>query len=80
MTKDLPTLVIHYKDYENSFEETKEKIFDFLELDQVGINAHFKKGKSYRDYYTDEQIHDISTFIRKFSQPATLRLLSQYLQ
>jgi hypothetical protein len=79
VTKGIPTLIIHYEDYESSFSETTMKLLDFLNLDKVGLDEPFKMGKSYKDYYSDEQIVAISKFIRHLAQPATLDLISSYL-
>ena len=78
-TKDTQTLIIRYDEYETSFQETTVKIFDFLEMQEENKDLLFKKGKSYRDYYTDDQMVAISKLIRHLAQPFTCELLSPYL-
>lgn len=55
----------------------------FLELDRASKELHFyedfKAGKSYQDYFTDEERVAISKLIRHIAQPATLDLISHYL-
>lgn len=79
VTKGTPTLIIYYEDYESSFSQTTTKLLGFLKLDKVGKDEPFKMGKSYRDYYSNEQIVAISKLIRHLAQPATLDLISSYL-
>ncbi len=80
VTKGVPTLIIHYEDYETAFSKTTTKLLNFLNLDKEGgKDEPFKMGKSYRDYYSDEQIVAISKLIRHLAQPATLDLVSSYL-
>lgn len=78
----METLIIHFNDYETKFDQTVNQIVDFLDLDMV-VNEKdipsFQHGKSYRDYYTAEQIIAITKLIRYLAHPETLGLIKAYL-
>jgi hypothetical protein len=74
----VPTLVVHYEDYASDFEGTLESTLKFLELHNVGQYANFQKGKSYRDYFTEEQVARVRSAIMMLSLPITWRYLERY--
>ena len=74
----VPTLVVHYEDYASDFEGALESILKFLELHNVGQYANFQKGKSYRDYFTEEQVARVRSAIMMLSLPITWRYLERY--
>lgn len=53
----IPSLVVHYEDYEERFKETVSELFDFLDLEPETEPYPFHKGHTYHDYFTtDERI------------------------
>jgi hypothetical protein len=56
----IPTLVVHYESYTNNFNETKNDLLEFLEQDEVNDAPTFITGKTYRDYYTPNEIDAVS--------------------
>ena len=74
----VPTLVLHYEDYASDFEGTLESILKFLELQNMGQYATFQKGKSYRDYFTEEQVARMRSATMMLSLPTTWRYLERY--
>ena len=48
----IPSLVVHYEDYEERFHETVSGLFDFLDLEPETEPYPFQKGHSYHDYFT----------------------------
>ena len=75
---DLPTYVLHYENYASDFEQTKTQLMDFLELDIVGEVPEFIPGKSYRNYFTEEQREAALELMRRLSNPETWQLLDRY--
>lgn len=78
----MDTLIIYYNEYETNFAKTTDRILDFLELDMVVKEEDtptFHCGKSYRDFYTSEQMVAISKMLKHLAQPETLDLIGQYL-
>lgn len=75
---DLPTYVLHYENYASDFERTKTQLMDFLELDIVGEVPEFIPGKSYRNYFTEEQREAALELMRRLSNPETWQLLDRY--
>ena len=74
----VPTLVIHYEDYNSDFEGTLQSMLDFLELPNTGNYASFVKGKSYRDYFTEDQIARMRTATMMLSLPVAWQYLERY--
>lgn len=75
-------LLIHYDDYETKFNETMNGLLGFLELDLAVKEDDiplFKSGKTYRDYYSEEQKKMISRFVRYVADRETIELISAYL-
>jgi len=80
MIKDLniPTQNIWYEDYEIKYQETKAKIFQFMELDMVGDFRPFESGKHYSDYFTVNEKKSLSLMIERLSLPETWELMKRY--
>ena len=74
----VPTLVVHYEDYSSNFEGTLETMLDFLELPNTGNYAAFVKGKSYRNFFTEDQIARLRTATMMLSLPVTWQYLERY--
>lgn len=67
----IPSMILYYEDFlSNSFDETKAKMLQFIELEEEeGMNKRRKiipirSGKNYSSYYTKEQRDDIWRFLR----------------
>jgi hypothetical protein len=79
-TKDLPIdiLLLHYHEYSDHFEATRDKVLNFLGLPRVGTPLTFHPGKEYRHYYTSEQKRSILDFVREYATPDTWDQLQRY--
>lgn len=75
---DLPTYILHYENYATDFEQTKDELMSFLELDIVGEVPEFIPGKSYRNYFTKKQRVAALKLMKKLSNPETWELLDRY--
>ena len=74
----IPTHILHYEDYSTDFNATLQGLLDFLELPNAGGYADFVTGKSYRDYYTEEQIARMRTATMMLASPATWHAVERY--
>ena len=74
----IPVMLLHYRDYSNHFEETLDKILDFLEVHRAGDEVEFISGKEYGDYYNPDQKQKIRAFLQEFSTKDTWAQLSSY--
>ncbi|CAB9501838.1 expressed unknown protein [Seminavis robusta] len=74
----IPSMNLHYEDYQYQFDETRERIIDFLELPRSSGSVEFVPGKEYRDYYNLTQTKAIQGFIKEFSSRATWTELERY--
>ncbi len=85
LSREMNVHLIRYEDYETNYKKTMSGLLDFLELEEtVGGRENdvvFKKGnnKYHMTYYTKEEKEAISNFLRLMADPATLDLLSNYL-
>ena len=79
-TKDKESLVIYYDEYITSIEKTLERISDFLDFEVIGEVNNFEMGKTYGEYFTNDQVVAILKLIRHLATPITMDLLSPYLE
>ena len=75
---EVPNFVLHYEDYSTRFEEVTSELIAFLELEKVGEAPQFIDDKKYGEYYTSEEKHAISIFIKEFASKPTWRQLKHY--
>lgn len=76
----LPTLVIHYEDYETSFKDTHAKLLDYLDAPMIDEAPSFDAGKSYHDFYTEEERDTVYRAFRNLASPETWRHIKQYFE
>ena len=63
----IPTLVVYYESYGTSFNETKDALLEFLEQDEVADAPPFATGKTYRDYFTADEIDAVSKLTERLA-------------
>jgi hypothetical protein len=81
MTQDLgiETMILHYEDYGSRFQETTNKLLDFLELQENGNKRPFVAGKVYaNDYFTKEERHAVKEILEMLALRTTWGYLKQY--
>lgn len=76
----IDTHVLHYEDYNNNFDETLTALLNFLDLPNTGAVWDFEAGKSYRDYYTEDQIARMKNATRRLASPITWQHLERYFE
>jgi hypothetical protein len=80
-TKDimkLPTYILHYEDYSDSFNKTVSKLLSFLDLEQASEPYPFKKGHTYKDYFSQDERKAVKEAMKASSIPETWRNIQHY--
>jgi hypothetical protein len=67
----IPSLILHYENYTTNFNQTKNMLLEFLDQDDLYESPLFETGKSYRGYYTVEEIQKVSSMFAKLSLSET---------
>ena len=68
---DIPSLVIHYENYTHNFQKTQDMILEFLQQDGLYKAPTFIDGKTYRDYYSQEEIDAVYFLFTKVALEKT---------
>jgi hypothetical protein len=75
----IPAHVVHYyEDYSSDFNGTLQALLDFLELPNTGAYTEFVAGKSYRDYFTHDQIAWMGMSTMMLASPPTWHGVERY--
>jgi hypothetical protein len=74
----IPTMLLHYHEYSDDFEGTRDRVLEFLELTRVGEGIEFHSGKEYHHYYTPPQKIAIHEFLEEFSSADTWGQIKRY--
>lgn len=76
----IPTVIIHYENYTDSFNATKNLLLDFLEQEEVRKPKPFVTGKTYRGYFTEEEVKAVSAMFSKLAHDTTWDHLQHYFE
>jgi hypothetical protein len=74
----IPTLVVHYENYTTNFDETKGLLVQFLGWEAMYEPPTFVAGKTYRDYFSDEEINAIAHMFEKLAMEKTWHYTRHY--
>jgi len=75
----IDSLIVHYEEYENHYDDVVNNLFSFLELSRQRKERYpFDLGKSYKDYYEKEQILHFTKAAQKISSAETWEHLKRY--
>lgn len=80
----IPSMILYYEDFASSFNKTKERLFQFIEVQEENVikkrNAiTFDAGKNYSTYYTEEQQEAIWQLLETVCDRSTyLKIHSRY--
>jgi hypothetical protein len=79
-TEDLrsSTLIIHYEDYLTKLDQTKDALLEFLGQDGIRDAPPFETGKSYREYFTKDEIQAVSRMFSKLASQKTWDQTNHY--
>ena len=75
----IPTMIIHYENYTDNFNQTKDMLLNFLDQDDINEPPIFETGKIYREYFTKEEIQAVSTMFSKLALDKTWDHTKHYL-
>ena len=71
-------MMLHYHEYSENLEATRDRVLDWLELPHAGPGEPFHTGKVYRHYYSLEQRRAIRAFLKEFSSVETWQQIKDY--
>ena len=74
----IPSMNFHYENYSNDFNKTKDYLLKFLHQDEVNPPPSFITGKTYRHYYTKEEIRLVSIMFDSLAHQETKRFTRHY--
>ncbi|KAI2504097.1 sulfotransferase domain-containing protein [Fragilaria crotonensis] len=74
----IDTMVIYYEDFAVKFNETVDKILDFLELPLVKYQEGFEAGHEYNKYYTNLDKRRIGLLAKELASEETWSRIEQY--
>ena len=75
---NLPTHVLHYEDFSSDLDGTLRELLAFLELPNTGPYVPFDAGRSYREYFSDEQVDRMRNATMMLALPLTWHHLERY--
>lgn len=75
---NLPTMMLHYHEYTDHLDATRDRVLDWLELPRVGPGEPFHPGKVYRHYYSADHRRAIRVFLEEFASAETWHQLKDY--
>eukprot|EP00985_Skeletonema_marinoi_P005281 scaffold2279_cov133-Skeletonema_marinoi.AAC.10 len=75
---NVPTIIVHYENYTDNFIETKDALLAFLGQDGIYDAPEFVTGKTYRDYYTADEIDAVSVLFSKLALEKTWHNTKHY--
>jgi hypothetical protein len=75
---NISTHMVHYHEYSNHFESTLAGLMNFLDMPNTGEVSEFEAGKSYRDYFSSEQIAAMRNATLRLASPKTWEHLERY--
>jgi len=75
----VPTLVFHYEDYQDNFNETISNLLEFLELPRSSEPLAFHSGHGYeRDYFPEEDRENIKKLANMLATTKTWDAIERY--
>ncbi|KAL7512102.1 hypothetical protein ACHAXN_009048, partial [Cyclotella atomus] len=76
----IPTLVVHYENFTTNFDETKCMLIEFLGQEAIYEPPTFVAGKTYRDYFSDEEIDGIAQMFEMLAMEKTWHYTRHYFE
>lgn len=74
----VPAMTLYYEDYSTRYNETLKDIFEFLGIPMINEPLPFASGKTYDDFFTEQDLSTIGKLIRKLSTEKSWKLLERY--
>ena len=67
----LPAMILHYENYTDNFNETKDILLEFLDHDGINDPPLFVTDKTYREYYTVDEVEAVSNMFSNLALDKT---------
>lgn len=77
---NLPVHILYYESYTVEYDETVDRLFEFLELPKVNEPHKFVPGKTYSDYFDVKQTRAAKRLVRALATPDCWALLRPYFE
>jgi Sulfotransferase domain len=74
----IPAYILHYEDYTSNFSNTVQNLLNFLQLPNTGAYQTFMRGKSYHEYFTDDQRLRMRNATLQLASPQTWHYVERY--
>lgn len=74
----IPTMVVHYEDYEDDFNMTFANMLDFLHLEEKGSAPGFAARHDYQDYFTNEDLQSMKDLVKHLASNHTWKAIAHY--
>jgi hypothetical protein len=68
---NIPSMIVHYENYTDNFNKTKDALLEFLGQDGIYNAPAFVTGKTYREYYLQEEITALHVMFSKLALEKT---------
>ncbi|KAL7572049.1 hypothetical protein ACA910_001700 [Epithemia clementina (nom. ined.)] len=75
---NIPTMLLHYHEYSDDFESTRDRVLHWIGLPHVGQGEPFHAGKVYRHYYSAPQKIAIREFLEEVASAETWEQIKIY--
>lgn len=76
----LPTMVVHYDDYEDDQNMTFTNMLDFMHLEEEGTVGPFTARHDYNDYFTNEDRQSIKKLVQQLASNHTWKAVARYFE
>jgi Sulfotransferase domain len=77
-SKDRPVYTLFYENYTDSFNETVSQLLDFVKLQPVNTPPPFEAGKTYPDYFSEDERYFTAELVRYLATAETWKLVQHY--
>mmetsp|Transcript_5953 Transcript_5953/g.12210 ORF Transcript_5953/g.12210 Transcript_5953/m.12210 type:complete len:416 (+) Transcript_5953:190-1437(+) len=67
----IPTMILHYENYTYNFNGTKDSLLEFLEQEDNHDPPDFIRGKTYRHYFSKEEVQAVFSMLSKVALQET---------
>mmetsp|Transcript_15856 Transcript_15856/g.33163 ORF Transcript_15856/g.33163 Transcript_15856/m.33163 type:complete len:407 (-) Transcript_15856:288-1508(-) len=74
----IPAMILHYENYTTNFMETKHLLLEFLDQEDNNPPPEFIMGKTYRDYFTEDEVHAVNRMFSKLALETTWNHTKHY--
>ena len=76
----IPTMIVHYENYTSNFNQTKDMLLEFLDQDNNNEPPEFITGKTYREYFTEEEVVAVSELFSTLALDKTWNHTKHYFE